>query len=149
MVEWRLVLWEGRAKLKGAATGFGRKEAEFEVGATHEVRSRVWFYGIHCIYSGLRCIQLKSSLFLGLFWYLDSRFLCSIFIVVLACVFVSVSELERQETVFVGSGTVLFFYIGVLFCVCHLSNDESAEWEVAYTVEKACCLGLFGVIFNI
>ena len=64
-------------------------------------------------------------------------------------VFVSVSELERQETVFVGSRTVLFFFTGVLFCVCHLSNDESAEWEVAYTVEKACCLSLFGVIFNI
>ena len=118
MVEWRLVLWEGRAKLKGAATGFGRKEAEFEVGATHEVRSRVWFYGIHCIYSGLRCIQLKSSLFLGLFWYLDSRFLCSIFIVVLACVFVSVSELERQETVFVGKrNCIVFLYRGAFLCM--------------------------------
>ena len=49
------------------ATSFGRKEAEFEVEATHEVRSRVWFYGIHCIYSGLRCIRLRSSLLLGLF----------------------------------------------------------------------------------
>ena len=64
-------------------------------------------------------------------------------------VFVSASELERQETVFVGKRNRIVFFTGVLFCVCHLSNDESAEWEVAYTVEKACCLGLFGVIFNI
>ena len=52
---------------KERATSFGRKEAEFEVEATHEVRSRVWCYGIHCIYYGFRCIRLRSSLFLGLF----------------------------------------------------------------------------------
>ena len=71
-IDWReRIEEEKRGSRLGAererATSFGRKEAEFEVEATHEVRSRVWFYGIHCIHSGLRCIRLRSSLLLGLF----------------------------------------------------------------------------------